>query len=538
MSYILKLIQPLKQISKPVRTAFFSAIVFGFIAHLPFMTNRFINLDSIRYITIDPNSTVAVSVGRWLALPAYILASGTVVSAGIYVPAAILLLAFTSAATTAALKIRHSVWAAFLGAFLVLFPPVVDALSNYALDYFLAIFFAACSVYVTSKWKWGGIIGVLLLTCCIAIHPVQFGYAAGLFLILCMLRCLENREDTKSILKAGIQYFIVLIASLGLYYVILKIVLSTDQISLSTYRGIDQMGVVNLKDIPALLLGTFQEVRYFFRYGLYLGIGRASLSFGWLNQLILILAVAASAFLAISHKTYRKLGVLILFVIFAALFPFGIHAVAVLGQNLNTSFMMLYPFVLGYIFTLATFDRIGWQYTINLIEFKKHAWVKKGLNVVLGVLSACMLLVSVLLPQRWFIDTNVIYEKLRFSYEHTYATGIILANDMLKNEAFSSNMLVAFVGEETPEVFQYRMSFYDDLPYQDNIKEIIHDTDRTEYLMKNFIGMPFQYADAATIRALSDRKEVSDMPVYPASGSMRVIDGIFVVKLSKTVASH
>jgi hypothetical protein len=534
MSYILKWLKAFSQISRPVKTAFLSVIIIGFIAHVAFMTNHFINLDSIRYITIDPNSTAAVSIGRWLALPAYFLVSGTVVSAGIYVPAAVLLLALSSAATTAALKIRHSVFAAFIGSFLVLFPPVVDALSNYALDYFIAIFFASSSVYVTSKWKWGGIVGVLLLTCCIAIHPVQFGYAAGLFLILCMVRCLENQDDAKAILKSGIQYFIVLITSLGLYYAILQIVLATDQVSLSTYRGIDQMAVVNFKDIPALLLGAFQEARYFFRYGIYSGIGNARLSFGWLNQLVLLFAILASAFLAISHKIYRKLSTLILFFIFTALFPFGIHAVAVLGQNLNTSFMMLYPFVLGYVFMLAVLDRIGWQYSIDLIEFRKYAWVKRGLNIVLGVFSACVILISVLLSQQWLIDTNVIYEKLRFSYEHTYATGIILANDILKDEAYSSNMPVAFVGDETPEVFQYRMSFYDDLPYQDNMKEIIHDTDRTEYLMKNFIGMSFEYADAKTISALSDQKEVADMPVYPASGSMRVIDGTFVVKLSKT----
>lgn len=66
------------------------------------------------------------------------------------------------------------------------------------------------------------------------------------------------------------------------------------------------------------------------------------------------------------------------------------------------------------------------------------------------------------------------------------------------------------------------------------MQEIIHDADRTEYLMKNFLGMPFAYADAKTIRELSDSQAVADMPVYPASGSMRVIDGVFVVKLSKT----
>ena len=534
MSYILKLIESLRKISKPVKVAFFSAVMIGFIAHLAFMTNHFINLDSIRYVTIDPNSTVAVSVGRWLALPAYSLVSGTVVSAGIYVPIAVILLAFSAAFTTAALKIHHSVFGAFIGSFLVLFPPIVDAFSNYALDYFLAIFLAACSVYVTTKWKWGWIGGIILLTSSIAIHPVQFGYAAGLFLILCILRCLENQDDTKTIVKYGIHYFTVLMVSIGLYYVVLQIVLATGQVSLSSYRGINEMAVINLKNIPSLLLGAFQEARYFFRYGIYLGIGKAYLSFGWLNQLMYFFAIAASVFLAISHKLYRKLSVLLLFFVFAALFPLGIHAVAVLGQNLGTSFMMLYPFVLGYIFTLASLDRIGWQYAINLIEVKKHDWVRKGLNLILGVFSACIILASVLLSQRWFIDSNKIYEKLRFSYEHTYATGIILANDILKSDTYLSGMPIAFVGDDTPEVFRYRWSFFDDLPYQDNMKEIIHDTDRTEYLMKNFIGMPFVYADAKTISELSERQEVMDMPVYPAKGCMCVIDGVFVVKLSKT----
>lgn len=534
MSYILKWLKGFGQISKPVKTAFFSALIIGFIAHVAFMTNRFVNLDSIRYIAIDPNSTSAIAVGRWLAKSAYTLVAGTVVSAGVYVPIVILSLSLSAALTTAALNIRHSILAAFIGSFLVLFPPVVDALSNYALDYFLAVFLSACSVYVTVKWKWGWIGGIVLLTSSIAIHPVQFGYAAGLFLILCMLRCLENQDDTKTILKYGIQYFTVLMVSIGLYYVVLQIVLAAGQVSLSSYRGIDEMAVINLKNIPSLLWGAFQEARYFFRYGMYWGIGKGYLSFGWLNQLIYFSAIATSVFLAISHKLYRKLSALILFFVFAALLPLGIHAVAVLGQNLGTSFMMLYPFVLGYIFTLAALDRIGWQYAINLIELKKHDWVRKGLNLVLGVFSACIILASGLLSQRWFIDNNEIYEKLRFSYEHTYATGVILANDILKSDSYVSDMPIAFVGDDTPEVFRYRMSFFDDLPYQDNMKELIHDTDRTEYLMKNFIGMPFVYADAKTISELSEQQEVADMPIYPTKGCMCVIDGVFVVKLSKT----
>lgn len=499
------------------------------------MTNRFINIDSIRYITVDPSSTGALAVGRWLALPAYSLVAGTVVSAGIYVPVAILSLALSAALTTAALNIRHSILAGFIGSFLVLFPAVGGSMSHYALDYFMAIFLAACSVYVTAQWKRGWIGGILLLTCSIAIHPVQFGYAASLFLILLMLRCLENQDEPKEMLKRGIQYFMVLLASIGLYYAILQIMLRVDSVSLSAYRGIDKMAVIDFKNLPDLLLGAFQKVRYYFRHGIFIGFGGARLSFGWLNQLIYFSAIAACVFLAVTHKVYRKLPVMILFFVFAALFPFALHAVAVLGQDWNTSFMMLYPFVLGYVFMLAVLDRIGWQYAVSLFEFKKHTWVKKALSVTLGVFSACIVLASVLLSRQWFIDTNVLYEKLRFSYEHTYATGIILANDVLKDDAYESNIPVAFVGDETPEVFRYRLSFYDSLPYSENMQEIIHDADRAEYLMKNFVGMSFVYADAKTISELSDRQEVANMPIYPASGSMRVIDGVFVVKLSKTV---
>jgi len=521
-----------QSITRPVKVSFFAAVIVGFIAHLPFMANHFVNLDSIEYITRDSSATYLLSQGKWLFERIDPLIFGKVFSAGVTVPIATITLALTAAITTSVLKIQHSAWAAFIGSFLVLFPSVFCTYSFYAATYFFALLLAAVSVYVTDRWRWGWIAGIATLTCALGIYAVYIGYAAGLFLILCMLRCLDNKEPLKTVYRKAAIYLAVLLVSIVLYYAILKLFLAAYGITLSGYRGIDQFGSVNVQALPNLVINAYQKVWYFFRHGIYLEYSSYRLSFGLLNKATALLCVIASLLLLIFNKTYRNGFKAATFLLFALLFPLAIHAIAVLGQNQYTHWMMIAPFVLGFIYMIALADHIGWGAAKVVAQTGKQAHGKKLKNVLTGVTAGAVLLTSILLSQQWFILTNTAYEKLRSSYESTYAAGVMLANDIKKTEDFSQDMPVAFVGDETPEIFQHSLSYYGDLECYLGMQEIIHDTDRTEALMYNFIGMPFTFATDDKINELSGSEAVIDMPVYPETGAIQTIDGVLVVKLS------
>ena len=52
------------------------------------------------------------------------------------------------------------------------------------------------------------------------------------------------------------------------------------------------------------------------------------------------------------------------------------------------------------------------------------------------------------------------------------------------------------------------------------------------FIIRYYIGSDIPLADDDTIAALMDTAEFAEMPVYPYYGSVRMIDGTVVVKLS------
>ncbi len=525
-----------QSISKPVKVAFITAILIGLIAHLSFMTNHFVNLDSIEYITRDPNATYLLTQGKWLFELIDPLVFGKVFSAGITVPVATIILALTAAVTTSVLKIQHSTWAFFIACFLVLFPSVFCTYSFYAATYFFALFLSATAVYVTDRWKRGWMFGIAILTTALGIYAVYIGYAAGLFVILSILRCLDKKDSLKDVFAKGWRYLAVLFISIVLYFFILKWMLAIRGAELSNYRGMGNLGTIDLANLPKLLYDAYLKVWYFFRHGIYMEYGNSRLSFGWLNTVSTILCVLLSLVYILRSRSYQKPFRMLTCLALAGLLPLAIHAIAVLGQNQYTHWLMIAPFVLVYILMVTVADRLGWGGKTATADEKngvKKAFLFKRLQAVgIGILASAVFLTSAFLSQQWFILTNTAYEKLRMSYENAYASGIILANDVLKTEEYTSNTPVAFIGDDTPEIFQKSLDYFGDLSYYMGLQELIHDTDRTEALMYDFIGIPFVFADDAAISELSDSEETKDMPIYPAAGAIKMIDGILVVKLS------
>ncbi|MPM56046.1 hypothetical protein SDC9_102845 [bioreactor metagenome] len=59
------------------------------------------------------------------------------------------------------------------------------------------------------------------------------------------------------------------------------------------------------------------------------------------------------------------------------------------------------------------------------------------------------------------------------------------------------------------------------------------DNERLKMLLRNWIGVPMNYVDDTTLAVLSNDPQVQAMPVYPAHGSIAMINGVLTVKLSE-----
>ena len=530
------------KISRPAKATFFSASIIGFLAHVTFMTNRFFNHDSIFYTIMNPQNTEVLQQGKWLNQIALRLIQGDITTAGIMVPIAILFLALTAAFTVSILKIQSPVWAAVIGAFTVLFPSVMCA--NIFLSsaiFFSALLLATLAVFFTLRFRHGYLLGMLLLTMSCGIYSVFIGYAAGLFMMVLMLGLLDNKMTIKQALLSGLKYIAVLAVSAVLYYVVLNILLRVNHVPLSEYRGINQIGMFSLSSLANVIRQSHTKVLYFFVYGIFLYTGSYTIEplFHYLNWATMFFAGAFSLSVAIHSGSYKRIIKIALVVALAFIFPLAIHAIGILGKNAYTHWIMVYPFVLVYIYMVASADRIE---TAILTHDSTDAPKKKGAHSLLRAGTIAALILCLLLIRQWYFTTNQSYEYMRYTDANTYAAGVMLTDDIRQADGYDESVLIALVGGEAPDTFQYNTSDFVSVHGQlmngyTGFRNPIVDHERLKALLRNWVGVSFPYADDETAQKLSGLSEVAAMPIYPAQGSIAMVDGFLVVKLSETAST-
>ncbi len=524
------------KITRTVKVSFFCALIVGFLSHLPIIANRLFNHDSLTYLLFDPSSTFALQQGKWLSSPIAFLLQGNIASTNIIIPIGILFIALTAALTASILKIHSNLWAAVIGAFLVLFPSVMSANTFYgSAVFFFALLLSALAVFVTVRMKHGYLPGIVLLTLSCGIYAVFIGYAAGLFVIVLLLELLENKRKISEILLSGVKFVAVLIVSAAFYYLILKIVQNASGIVLSEYRNIDRIGNISLSSLFSAVVYAYKKVLYFFIYGIfiYLNNFRIEPMFRVLNWATLMIAAICAAYFGIKTKAYQKWGRVALIAILVALFPLAIHAVGVLSQNEYTHWIMCYPFVLTFVMMVALIDRVELlQQTEQTTEQKL-----KRRNAFTRSAGIAVLIVSILLLRQWYMTTNQGYEFLRYADQNALSTGILLVDDIRETEDYQTEIPVAFVGTELPDAFQYITGDFSQVCGTNGdgytgLRLPITDAEHLKILLRDYIGVAFSYADSDTISELSKDETIRQMPVYPEQGSIMVYRGYLIVKLS------
>jgi hypothetical protein len=336
-----------------------------------------------------------------------------------------------------------------------------------------------------------------------------------------------------------LKYVLVLLVSVALYYAILQIALKITHLSLMNYRNIDQIGHFSLASLFTVTVESYRKVLYFFVYGIHLYRSSFHIEpmFRIMNWFTLVLAAGSSVVLGIRNGILKSLPRIVLTGILAFLFPLAIHAIGILGQNSYTHWIMIYPFVLVYVYMLTCVDRIESQ--LKEPQFAGSLKKVTKASVRLGAIAA--LIVSLLLIRQWYFTTNQAYEYLRFADANTYSAGIMLVDDMREVEGYQASTPVVLAGSGAPEAFQYVTGDYNQITSETGIgytgiNVSIVDNNRLTFLLRNWIGVAIPYADAETSARISSSPEVAAMPVYPAKGSIVMMDGCLVVKLSPIAA--
>lgn len=455
---------------------FIATLLFGLAAHAFAMTNKLPFDDEAIYLFGKGTTTESGRYGLELLrliMPDYSMP-------WIYGLISLLLISAAVCIIIKLFDIRSRVLQVLLGALFITFPAETGTLGYMftAAPYALALFLSAAAVYSYSRRTRGGLIAALvMLAFSCSIYQGYFSFAASLCVLLMISRLISG-EDAKAVLISGLRMLTMLIAALLLYgAVILFFSKLLDYPVLS--------GVVNSsQSIPMRIAVAYSAYIKTILCG-YFGYVRGEVK---------------------RHDIRHSL----LLALCLFLFPLSCYCLYILADNGYIHALALYSFASLYILAAILIDRAepGWKLRPD------------------AVAAAAMAVVIVC--NTYFANEFSLYSYLMKENVTSFYTSILM--QVYETPGFAEGTELALIGEP-PEFPVERNACYtrDEFTLPGNP---VDSSAIAPFIIRYYIGSDIPLADDDTIAALMDTAEFAEMPVYPYYGSVQMIDGTVVVKLS------
>ena len=499
------------------RLAFYSALILGFVSHLFVYTGRYWGRDDRATVYyVDP----VVASGRWFNTIINKINLGYVVpfTAGLYVT---LFLSVSAYFICKTLSIRNKVSALLVGGLLATYPSI--AFTNIFLrdtsNYHFGVILGVLAVFVTVKYRFGCIAGAILAMFTLAIYQAKFSIVITLSIIF-LIKYLFDINFTFKIFYAYCVKFATM-AGLGsiLYSISLPIAFNYYDTTFNNYRGFSSDSIINR-------LFAFSELRHIlskalrnFMKGL---LGHDFFASSFYMQICLTAIFMATIFaliIVINRKLYQQPIRIALIALLTLSIPFTSNISDILSPA-NSYGLMMYAFVLTLVFCILLSDEI------NIIPIAKTVF---SIIIVFIIVSN-------------IIGNNIYYMKAYYFNERTTSltTRILARIEPYLTEVDEKRvgLFGTLPNEYYPESHHMfrEYGFISDgaglkdnsyIGYQNNSINTVFSA-----LVDRLHGLHLQAIsdhDTEEKYLLSKKILDSNMPVWPANDSIRIIDGIIVV---------
>ncbi|WP_405374359.1 glucosyltransferase domain-containing protein [Pseudobutyrivibrio sp.] len=388
------------------------------------------------------------------------------------------------------------------------------------LDYFGLLIAVLSVLIIADKHEckvWRFILASVVL--CLALGMYQWHltvYLTSVLLILIYEILSDDGLKITKFLTRGIYLVGSALLGLGLYLGVLKWYLKHYNIWLNWYAGIDTYGIVSFDEYIArlkLAYTDFWTPAIDTRYAIF-PFHNESWHI-WLMRILIIGALLIVAKLIIEKK-YIAIAQ---FAFCVAIVPMAFNFNFILYGEQNTHAIHMWHFCL-------LFLMIIWMYKESLsffVEFIKNEKLKTVIAALSIIPVAFVLLFGVVWAR--YDNVNYLTAELHQSQSVSYLNRMIAR--MESQEGYHSDMPVAIIGDRN-NIIDNDIRIYDKVinPYQYNP---INCGDTYAYL-KNLCGYaPAAIADPEEM-GLYSNEEFLAMPCYPDAGSIKVIEGVLVVK--------
>lgn len=497
---------------------FLSSCLTGFICYLYFMAN---NLDNCDNIACKPSGFGAGLIsGRWL-----LSIIGNIFEKVWYYNSsyfncilAIIMLGTINILLVYIFKISDKYICILLSSITVVFPAIADTIFfTFTIQYYMiAIILGLIGICFIQRvpvsqnpfLKAGlTILSGGLYACSLGIYQAYFPFIAAV-LVLCLAgKCLDNVEDWKKIFKSALYYLFSLVLGYIIYRVILKICLKVFNRELLDYKGINNMGIIELKQIPTLLYKTYSSYILLFKEDF------VSIS-GNLLAKIIILLIYLYIFISLFFiwKKCSKLKFIELCV-FIAILPLASNAIIIMVPESDVRTMMSLGTVSVFYLPLIFFEKTDYG----------NLYIKN--NKIIKIFAS--VLVLAILNYTWL--SNVNYSAMYYSNKklENYLERLYCRIESV--EGYNEDMPVIFIGKNITDA-AFIENWTDMSYYGGNfIAKVQMNLYSRDKFILNYLGR--DYLDITEEQYGQYKDEIDQMDKYPNDKSIKVIDGSVFVKL-------
>lgn len=496
---------------------------FGLLAHGYRLFNAMYSHDSLLLYSDAGDDHWQISLGRFLQ-PAYRIVRGNINAPALLNALALAYVGLSACLTSRLLRLTSRVHAALMCG--VMTVNVAFTLTNATylpwLDIFMfSLLLNVAAAYLFDRFRYGFLAGAALIAVSLALYQGYYQAATILMMITLVQRVIDG-ERFKAVLTRGLKALLCLGLGMGLYYAGTRLASALTGVApTDAYNGIGDVFNVTGGSVAALALGAYKE------YVKILGAYTFPSMNPYLSAaLVLLMALVALYALFRTLRAARVKGLeAALAAVIVALMPLGMNSIYVISKGM-THQLMMYAIFFTYAFAMVICE-----------AFSRRADGAAGR--LPGAARACSRALAAFLTLMIFsnvVYANQVYLKKDLDLQNTHVVAGRLLERIERTDGYEMNKTpVAFVGMFSDSVFSVDRAHMADLHgvgvYRGKSLSLDYSYQAEQYF-EGLLGYPINCVGAETVRSLSRLDEVRAMPAFPDQDSLRMVDGVLVVKMS------
>lgn len=494
-----------------------SGLIFGLIAHLFAITNILHNYDDI---ASQPGGYgLGVELGRWLLDILGRITQNIGFNYNLHAfngIVFILFLAVSAGILVSYFEIQNKFSAAAIGMLFTAFPTVAATLFfRYTAPlYGLGVLLAVLAAWIFERHKYGLLLAALLGALSMGIYQAYIPLTIGMFVLRLIAQALDGQTTVQDILRKGLRACGALALALILYFAGQKTATVLTGVALDDYRGVSAMGQISLTRMPELVFQAFKTV-----VGLpfrdFAGVAVRKVQ--QLTYLLLGLVTVVMIGVCLVVKV-RKVRMALAVGALCLVFPVATNFIVVMCPDNWIYTLMVYGLVLLGCAPLVIYEQLP---------------PMEGLGAKLRpVLTKAMALGMALLIYGYAYYANTNY------------TALYYANRQIENYVNSITVQVRMTEGFTPDQEWALLGDINDplLDCQWEEETTYGGSGFTEYLLNQYsregwfqmyVGYKLPLASEEKMAELAQSAEVKAMPVWPAQGSIQIVENTVVIKFQE-----